>query len=135
MNPLPLILRAQQSRTIRWLLGLNNFSLLGEQPGQDPMDRLRVRIVSTLIGLAALATTLLAMLAAGVTALAADTLRPAGWVLLAGSLAALLLGFQSLWRSRRGSMPGPGVLYVTASLNLTGCAAAVAILADVFVAG
>jgi len=96
---------------------------------------MQVRVVTTLIGLLALATTLLALLVAGVAALAASTLRPAGWVLLVGSLAALLLVGQSLWRSRRGRMPDPGVLYVTALLNLSGVAAAVAILANVPVNG
>jgi len=135
MNPLAWILRAQQSRTFRWLLGLSNFNLMGEPPGQDPIRRMQVRVVTTLIGLLALATTLLALLVAGVAALAASTLRPAGWVLLVGSLAALLLVGQSLWRSRRGRMPDPGVLYVTALLNLSGVAAAVAILANVPVNG
>ena len=129
MNPLALILRAQQSRTFRWLLGLSNFSLMPQRPDEDPIGRMQLRVVTTLVALAALAVTLIVLLAAGLAGLIASTARPAAWILLIGGMVALALAAHSMWRSRRGRMPGPGALYVTALLNAAGVTAAILILA------
>jgi len=126
-NPLSMIVRAQQSRTFRWLLGLKGFSLAPVREDDNPLRRIQLRLLTTLEGLLALAFTLLSLLVAAVAGLISGSARPAGWVLLVGSMVALILVGRSLWRSRRGAMPDPGVLYITAALNLAAVAAAIAV--------
>ncbi|MDD4889658.1 MAG: hypothetical protein PHU85_06980 [Phycisphaerae bacterium] len=128
LNPLMLVMKAQNSRLARWLLGLNNFSIMPTRPGEDPMARIKARMATTLSGLVALMFTVVVGLVAGMTALLARSHRPVGWVL--ATCGGLLLAFTVLsWvRSRSCRLPDPGVIVVSAVLNALAVAGGVAIL-------
>ena len=124
-NPLLLVNAAQRSHLVRWLMGLRNFSLMPTRPGEDPMHRMQLRLMTTLSGLLAGLISLIVWAAAGVAAWAAPSLRPTAWTLAVGGGAMLLLALRATLQSRLARMPTPGVLWVTIVLDLAAIATAV----------
>lgn len=115
---LAVIARVQRSGMLRWLLGLRGFSVVSTRPGGNPIERLKVRLLTTLEGLVSLAVTVVGLAMAGVVWAVAGSPRPACVVLMVSGTAALVVAVRALWRSRRAGLPDPGVLYLAAGLNL-----------------
>lgn len=128
MNPMMLIAKAQQSWLLRWLLGLNGFSIMPSKPGDDPMRRIQVRMMTTVGGLLTLLVTLIVGVVAGITALVASTPRPVGWIMVIAGGVLLLSGLRPWLRSRAARMPTPGVLSISLLLNLAAVAGGLWIL-------
>jgi len=124
VNPFSLLNMAQRSRLMRWLLGLNGFSLMPGRPGEDPMQRLQVRLMTSLSGMLAGAISLIVWAAAGIALWAGQSNRPAGWTLLVGGGVMLLLAGRSTFQCRAGRVSVPGAIIVAIVLDLAALAAA-----------
>ena len=124
VNPFSLLNMAQRSGLFRWLLGLNGFSLMPDRPGEDPMQRLQLRLMTSLSGLLAGVITLILWAVAGVALWVAGSNRPAGWTLLVGGGVTLLLAGRSVLQCRTGRMSVPGAIIVAVVLDLAAVAAA-----------
>lgn len=117
LNPMMLIALAQRSRLFRWLLGLHNFSLMPTEPGQDPVRRLQVRMMTTLAGALAFLFTVLLLSIAGIAALLGAQ-RPAGWIMIVGGSLMLLLSGWAGYRSFSGKMPTPGATVIALAASV-----------------
>jgi hypothetical protein len=128
VNPFSLLNMAQRSRLLRWLLGLSGFSLMPSKPqprpGEDPMQRLRVRLMTSLSGVLAGVISLILWAAGGIALWVGQSHRPAGWTLLVGGGVMLLLAGRSVLQCRAGRMPVPGAIIVAIVLDLAALAAA-----------
>jgi hypothetical protein len=113
---------------MRWLLGMGNFSLMPTEPGDDPMQRLMLRLRTTIEGLVAVLVTLLVLLVAGIVALATEGPDAVVMVVIVGSAAALLLVARSAWRSKRARISVPGLAWVAGVMNLAMVATAILLL-------
>ena len=126
VNPFSLLKVAQRSGLMRWLLGLTGFSLMPAQPrpGEDPMRRLQVRLMTSLSGVLAAVVSLIVWAAGGIALWAGSSHRPAGWTLLVGGAAMLLLAGRAVLQCRTARMPVPGAIIVAIVLDLAALAAA-----------
>ncbi|MCG3179471.1 MAG: hypothetical protein BIFFINMI_01806 [Phycisphaerae bacterium] len=123
-----MLARAQRSATMRWLLGMKGFSLMPTSPGEDPMQRLMVRLRTTLEGAVALVVTILTALVSLLTWLLASPAAPF-WVLTVGSTVAMFFVIRSMWRSWRVRIPVAGITWVACVVNVAALAGGIAVLA------
>lgn len=122
-----MLARAQRIAFFAWLLGMRKFNIMPTRPGDDPMTRMRTRLLTIIEALAALVVTLATLIVVGLTALfaAAGSPAPAACMLVGGTVS-LVLVLRAVWRCVRAAMPVPGLAWLVGLLNVaaTGAAAA-----------